>query len=152
MFARNESLGAGVLRHSFGTFADCVLRKFPREQKTHRCLDFARRDGLSLVVVGQPRCFTSDTLEDIVDERVHDAHRSAGYSNIGVDLLQDSVDESAVALFPCASPLHDLGSSFSTFTALLRTCLFRAGLGWRRLTTGTHLRRLVKEIRTNSEM
>ena len=112
-------------------------------------MDFARRDGLSLVVVGQSRCFTSDTLEDIVDERVHDAHRSAGYSNIGVDLLQDSVDESAVALFPRSSPLHDLGSSFSTFTALLGACLLRAGLGWRRLTTGTHLS---KEIRTSSEM
>ena len=125
-----------------------MLRKFSREQKTHRSLDFARRDGLSLVVVGQSRCFTSDTLEDIVDERVHDAHRSAGYSNIGVDLLQDSVDESAVALFPCASLLHDLGSSFSTFAALLRACLFRAGLGWRRLTTGTHLwKKFVQTLR-----
>ena len=102
-------------------------------------MDFARRDGLSLVVVGQSRCFASDSLEDIVDKRVHDAHRSAGYSNIGVDLLQDSVDESAVALFPCSSPLHDLGSSFSTFAALLGASLLRAGLGWRRLTTGTHL-------------
>ena len=115
-------------------------------------MDFARRDGLSLVVVGQSRRFTSDSLEDIVDERVHNAHRSAGYSNIGVDLFENSVDESAVALYPRSSPLDHLGSPFSTFTALLGACLLRAGLGWRRLTTGTHLRRLVIEIRTNSEM
>ena len=139
MFARNESLRAGILGHSFGSFAHGVLGEFSRKQQTHRSLDFARRDGPSLVVVGQSRCFTSDPLEDIVDERVHDAHRSAGYSNIGMNLLQDTVDESAVALFPCSSLLHNLCSSFPTFAALLGTSLLRAGLGWRRLTTGTHL-------------
>ena len=116
-----------------------MLREFSREQESDRRLDFARRDRPPLVLVSKTRCFASDSFEDVVDERVHNAHRSAGYSNIGVDLLENSVDESAVALFPCSSPLHDLGSSFSTFAALLGASLLRAGLGWRRLTTGTHL-------------
>ena len=42
-FAIAKLLGAGVLRNCFRSLADCVLRKFSREQKTHRSLDFARR-------------------------------------------------------------------------------------------------------------
>ena len=35
---------------------------------------------------------SSDLLEDIVDERVHDGHGSLGDSSLWVNLLEDSVD------------------------------------------------------------
>ncbi|CAH2017649.1 unnamed protein product [Acanthoscelides obtectus] len=41
----------------------------------------------------QSGSFRSDTFENIVDEAVHDAHRFAGYTRIGMYLLQYFVDE-----------------------------------------------------------
>ena len=67
-------LAAGVFGDSFGTFADGMLGQFTRQEKTNSSLDFPRRDGLLLVLERKTRCFGSDTLEDIIDERVHDAH------------------------------------------------------------------------------
>ncbi|KAF4527836.1 hypothetical protein B566_EDAN014637 [Ephemera danica] len=54
--------------------------------------------------VGQTAGFGGDTLEDVVDESVHDAHGLAGDSGVGVDLLQHLVDVDSVALLP-ALPL-----------------------------------------------
>ena len=50
-----------------------------------------------LVVVSQTRRFGSNTLEDVVHKRVHDAHGLAGDASIGVDLFQDLVDVDRVA-------------------------------------------------------
>ena len=66
-----KSLGACVLRDCLRSFADSVFRKFSREQESDRSLNFARRHGL---VLHEPRRFRCDLLEEIVDERVHDAH------------------------------------------------------------------------------
>ena len=54
--------------------------------------------GGALVVVGQARGFAGDTLEQIVDKAVHDAHGLAGDTSIGVHLLHDFVHVDAVAL------------------------------------------------------
>ena len=51
-----------------------MLGKFTRKKQSNRGLDFAGRDGLLLVLERQTRSFRCDSLEDIVDERVHDAH------------------------------------------------------------------------------
>ena len=95
-------------------------------------------------MVSKSRCFASDSLEDVVYERVHDAHSSAGNSNIGMDLLENSVDESTVTFSPASSPLHNLCSSLTAFAAFLWALLrrtFLRTLSRRRLTTGTHLGR-----------
>ena len=52
-------------------------------------LDLPGGDGGPLVVVGQFGSLGSDTLEEIVDERVHDAHRLGADAGVGVDLFQD---------------------------------------------------------------
>ena len=62
--------------------------------------------------------FAGDTLEQIVDEAVHDAHGLAGDTSVGVHLLHDFVDIDAVAL-----------SSFSAFLLVPRTRGFRFGDG-----------------------
>ena len=45
-----------------------------------------------LVVANKAGALSGDLLEDIVDERVHDAHGSLGDSSLWVHLLEDSVD------------------------------------------------------------
>ena len=78
-------------------------------------LHLAAGDGVLLVVVGQARGLGGDALEDVVDERVHDAHGLAGDAGVRVHLLQDLVDVDGVALpasappFPLARGLGGLG-------------------------------------------
>ena len=45
-----------------------------------------------LVVANKARALSGDLLENVVDERVHDAHGSLGDSSLWVHLLEDSVD------------------------------------------------------------
>ena len=50
--------------------------------------------------MGQTGSFSSNTLKDIIDERVHDAHGLGGDTSVGVDLLEDLVDVDGVGLLP----------------------------------------------------
>ena len=55
-----------------------------------------------VVLLAETACFVCDPLEDIVDERVHDAHRFAEDSDIGVHLLENVVHvdgETLLSLF-----------------------------------------------------
>ena len=98
-------LGAGVLGDGLGALADGVLGQFTGEQETDSGLDLSAGDGGTAVVVSQTRSLGSDSLEDVVDEGVHDAHGLAGDSSVGVDLLQHLVDVDAVAFPPPPLPL-----------------------------------------------
>ena len=71
---RNNLLGAGVLGDGLGAFRDGVFGQFSGEEEPDGGLDLPGGDGGPLVVVGQFGSLGSDTLEEIVDERVHDAH------------------------------------------------------------------------------
>ena len=88
----NNLLGAGVLGDGLGTFRDGVFGQFSGEEEPDSSLDLPGSDGGPLVVVGQFGSLGSDTLEEIVDERVHDAHGLGGDTGIGVHLLQHLVD------------------------------------------------------------
>ena len=54
--------------------------------------------------------FIGDSLEDVVDKRVHDAHGLAGDSGVWVYLLEDLLDVDGIGLLPL---LVALGSVFS---------------------------------------
>ena len=75
-----------------------MLGELSWQQQAHGSLDLPTSDGVLLVVVGQTRGLGSNALEDVVHERVHDAHGLAGDTSLGVDLLQDFVDVDRVAL------------------------------------------------------
>ena len=107
-----------------------MLGQLSGQQQAHSGLDLPARDGGALVVVGQTAGFGGDTLEDVVDEAVHDAHGLAGDSGVGVDLLQHLVDVDSVALLP-ALPLALLVGLGDVLLGLARLlhCL-SAGLGW----------------------
>ena len=89
---KSNLLGAGVLGNSLGSFRDGVFGQFSGEEEPDGGLDLPGSDGGPLVVVGQFGSLSSDTLEEIVDEGVHDAHGLGGDTGIGVHLLQHLVD------------------------------------------------------------
>ena len=81
-------LGAGVLGDGLGSLRDGVLGQLSGQEETDRGLDLARGDGGPLVVVSQTASLGGDTLEEVVDEGVHDGHGLGGHTGVGVDLLQ----------------------------------------------------------------
>ena len=113
-------LGAGVLGDGLGTFRNGVFGQFTGEEEPDGGLDLPRGDGGSLVVVGQAGRFGGDTFEDIVDERVHDAHGLGRDSGVRVDLLQHLVDVDGVGFLPFLGPLLVvLGDVLLGFAGLL---------------------------------
>ena len=99
-YSARDLLGAGVLGDGLGTFRDGVFGQFTGEEEPGGGLDLPGGDGGPLVVVSQTGSLGGDTFEDIVDERVHDAHGLGGDTSVGVDLLQDLVDVDGVGLLP----------------------------------------------------
>ena len=87
----NSSSGR-VLGDGLGTFGNGVSGELSGEDESDGGLDLTAGEGLSLVVSDESGGFSGDSLEDIVDEGVHDAHGLLGDSDLGVDLLEDSVD------------------------------------------------------------
>ena len=69
-----------------------MLGKLTGEQEAHGSLDLAGGKGVLLVVADETGRLGGDLLEDIVDERVHDAHGLLADAGLGVHLLEDTVD------------------------------------------------------------
>ena len=66
--------------------------------ESHSSLDLPTCDGVLLVVMGEAGRLGGNTLEYVVDERIHDAHCFRGDASVGVDLLHHLVDVDGVAL------------------------------------------------------
>ena len=98
-----------------------MLGQFSRKHKTDSRLDFSAAQSGLLVVGGKLSGLGSDSLKDIIDERVHDAHSLLGDSCIGVDLLQNLVDIRRVALGTLLAALGAAGG-------LLGWCCLLGGL------------------------
>ena len=126
----NCLLGAGVLGDSLGALRDGVLGELTRQEEPDSGLDLAGGDGGPLVVVSQTAGLSSDSLKEIVDERVHDAHGLGGDTGVGVDLLQHLVDVDSVGLLPLLLLLLlvSLLDSLGGLTRLLGG--FTGNLGW----------------------
>ncbi|XP_035584245.1 uncharacterized protein LOC113928020 [Zalophus californianus] len=98
-------LGAGVLGDGLGALGHSVLGQLPGQQQAHGRLDLPGRDGRALVVMRQAGRLARDALEDVVDERVHDAHGLGRDAGVGVHLLQHLVHVHRVALLATALAL-----------------------------------------------
>lgn len=81
-----------------------MFGQLPGEEEADSSLDLPRRDGGPLVVMCKTGRLSSNALEDIVDETVHDGHSFAGDPGVGMDLLQDLVDVDPIALLPALLP------------------------------------------------
>ena len=146
---RTELLRTCVFRHCLCAFTNSMLCKLTRKEKSNRCLDFARRNSFSLVMLSKSRCFACNPFKDVIDEGVHDAHGFAGNTNIRMNLLQNSIDVTSITLLSCSPSLDNFRSSLATFATFLGTFLCRAlprALHRRWLSTGTHLKRLLNNI------
>ena len=55
--------------------------------------------------MGKAGSFGGDALEDVVDERVHDAHGFAGDASVRVNLLQHLVDVDSIAFLSLSPSL-----------------------------------------------
>lgn len=95
-------LGACVFRDGLGSFADGVLRQLTRQQQSNGSLNLSTSDRRTLVVVSQSGRFGGDTLENVVHEAVHDAHRFARNTGVGMHLLQHFVNVNGVAFLSLA--------------------------------------------------
>ena len=102
----------------FGSLTDSMLGQLSGQEETDRCLDFATRNGRSSIVVDEFSSLVGDSLEDVVDERVHDAHRLARDARVWVDLLQHLVDVDGVGLLPLLASL-----AFAFHSSLWLDCL-----------------------------
>ena len=80
------------LGDSLGSFNDGMLGKFSWEKESDGSLDFSGWESLSLVISDESGGFITDLSEDILDERVHDAHWSLWDTGLLVNLLKDSED------------------------------------------------------------
>ena len=122
--AKVASLAVAVLGHGLGSFTDSVFGQFTGQKQSDSGLDLTGTDGRLLGVFRQTRSFARNTFEDVVDERVHDAHGFAGDTGVGMNLLQHSVNEDSITslhpsllfLFTTVSSRFFLGSLLLLFS------------------------------------
>jgi len=69
-----------------------VLGELTGEEQADGGLHFPGGEGVLLVVADEAGGLGGNLLEDVVDEGVHDGHGLLGDTELGVDLLEDSVD------------------------------------------------------------
>ena len=81
--------------------------------ETHRSLDLSTGDSVLLVVVSQSGSLTSNSFENVIDKRVHDAHRLRRDTGFGMDLLQDFIDVNGIAFLARLPSLLLFGSGFA---------------------------------------
>ena len=102
MFPKDNSsvlfvrLRGGELGDSLGSLRNGVLGELTRKHETNGSLNLAGGESGLLVVGGKLSSLAGDALEDVVDERVHDAHPLLADAGVGVDLLEDLVDVGGV--------------------------------------------------------
>ena len=83
------ALRRGELGDGLGSLRHGVLGQITGKHETDGGLDLAGRESGLLVVGGELPGFAGNALEDVVDERVHDAHPLLADAGVGVDLLED---------------------------------------------------------------
>ena len=71
--------------------------------------------------MGEAGSFAGDALEDVVHERVHDAHGFAGDSSVGVNLFQHLVDVDSIAFLSLSlsSLLYSISRRFGGLSGFL---------------------------------
>ena len=87
-----------------------MLGQFPREVQPHSSLNFTAGYRVLFVVVSKAGGLDGDSLKDVVNEGVHDAHSLTGDASVGVNLLQDLVDIDGVALLARLSSLLSIST------------------------------------------
>ena len=84
-------LGGGALGDTLSTLGHGVLGQLTGKEQTNGGLNLPRSNGGPFFVVHSQTaaCLGGDALEDVVHERVHDGHRLAGYTSVGMTCNQE---------------------------------------------------------------
>lgn len=90
-----------------------MLGKFSREEEFHGSLDLFGGKGPSFVVSDELGGLNGDSLEDVVDEGVHNVHGLLADADVAVDLFEHFVDVNGECLGPASSDLSISSGSFS---------------------------------------
>ena len=96
-----------------------MLGELTGEEESTSSLDLSGRDGRLLVDLGQSGGLATNSVKDVVHERVHDGHGLGGDSLVGVHLLQDLVDVDAEGLLSGLSVLAGTGGGLGGFGNVL---------------------------------
>ena len=96
-----------------------MLGELTREHQTDGGLDLSGGQSLLLVVSDELDGLLSDSVKDIIDERVHDSHRLLRDTSVGVDLLQNLEDVDSEVLSSLATSVSLLGNGTCTKSASL---------------------------------
>ena len=75
-----------------------MFGEFTRKHETNSSLDLSGRKSRLLVVTSKTGSLRGNTIEDIVNEGVHDGHASLGDTSLLVNLLEHLVDVRRVRL------------------------------------------------------
>lgn len=75
-----------------------MVGKVTWEDELDGSLDVRGGKSDLLLVSGELGGFDGNSLEDIVNERVHDSHTLLGDTNVSVDVLKNSVDVDRVGV------------------------------------------------------
>jgi len=89
-----------------------VSSEFPGEDKLDSALDLSGRKSSSLVESNELGSLSSDSVEGIMDEGVHDVHGFLGDTDVWVYLLQHLVDVDGEGLNSSSSGLLVGSGSF----------------------------------------
>ena len=120
----------GVLGDGLGALGDGVLSELTGKEEADGGLDLSGGQSVLLVVADELGGLKGDLLEDVIDERVHNVHRSLGDANLGVDLLQHTVDVHGEGLNSATvSRFSSLGSSTGLLGGLLSSGGALSGAG-----------------------
>ena len=107
----------GVLGDGLGALRDGVLGELTWEDESDGGLDLSGGESVASVESDETGRFSRNSVEDIVDEGVHDAHGSLGDAELGVDLLEDSVDVDGESLLSSSSLLLASGLCGCSFSS-----------------------------------
>lgn len=94
---RNKEIAVGGLclrkfSDSFCAFGNCMFCQLPGKNKADSRLDFARSQCAFLVISNESAGVIYDSVECVLNQRVHDAHGPLADSHLGVYLLQNPHD------------------------------------------------------------
>jgi hypothetical protein len=102
--------GGIVLGDCLGSFRNGMFGKFSRQNQSDCSLDFTTGDCVSLVVTSKSSCFGGNSVEDVVDEVVHNNHGLSGDTSVRVHLLQNFVDVRSIRVGMSSSLLSLVSS------------------------------------------
>jgi hypothetical protein len=88
----------GVLGDGLGPLGHGVLGELTGQDQADRRLYLARAERALLVIAHELAGLVGDIVEDVGDERVHDAHALGRDARVGMNLLEHLVDVDGVAL------------------------------------------------------